>query len=580
MAMLISKFHRLIQSRVLWGTFLVIIVFSFVIWGTKMPGSARRDRETRAEGTVNGQAVSPEEFRQAYFNSRLGIGLMTGRLPPPSAETEKHLRQAAWQRIVALHKAQELGLPMTTDAEIIGAIQTQPIFQKDGRFEEQRFAAFVRSSLTEMGINEIQFEDYLREEIQLEKLRHAVASTLLIPPGDIQQTMATVSDQFRIEYAVIGSDSNAAARVTIKDAQALYDRDPKAFTIPEKVRIKYVDFPFSNYVATATVSSDEALNYYNEHMDRFTQLVSVTNPPPFGVTNAVPTISKQSEQIPFEQVTNTIFAALKNAAARTHAEDVASEFVGQLAPDRHGKALTFEQAAAKYTRNVGMAGPFAEDEPVAATADIPAFNRTAFALGTNADERFSDVIKGSDRALVLYLDERSPARVPPFTEAAPRALEEARIAAKAAAQETAANQLRAKLLAGGSTPIFGVPTTVLTAALVTLRSNANEYAEALLRDVATHNAGEVCDVVRADDGNLLVARVLERKHADTQTLTSLQPQVLTSLQRQRSRVLDEAYAAYLLRVAKLEDHRDKFEQESAPPARETPSKTAVPADVF
>ena len=91
MAMLISKFHRLIQSRLLWGAFLVVIVFSFVIWGTKMPGAARQEREDRAEGMLDGKPVTPEEFRKAYFNSRLAIGLMLNRMPPPSAELEKEL---------------------------------------------------------------------------------------------------------------------------------------------------------------------------------------------------------------------------------------------------------------------------------------------------------------------------------------------------------------------------------------------------------------------------------------------------------------------------------------------------------
>ncbi|TAN37217.1 MAG: hypothetical protein EPN23_06380 [Verrucomicrobia bacterium] len=580
MAMLISKFHRLIQSRLLWGAFLVIIVFSFVIWGTKMPGSSRRDREERAEGLFNGKPVSPEEFRQAYFNSRLAVGLMTGRPPMPGAETEKALRKAAWQRIAEVYKAQELGLPRTTDAEVIATIQHQPIFQAEGRFDERRFATFVRNGLAELGVNEVQFEDYLREEMLLEKLRLVVASTLLIPPSDAQTTVASVSDQFRVEYAVIAPDTNAGARVTIKEAQALYNRDPKTFTVPEKVRVQYVEFPFSNYVASATASADEALNYYNEHMDRFTRMVSITNPPPFGATNAAPTISQRSDQIPFEQVTNTIYAALKNAAARTHAEDVASEFVGSLSPDRHGKALTFAQAAAKYGQAVHVAGPFADGEPVAGLEDVTAFNRTAFALGTNTDERFSDVIKGPTSALVLHLDARLPARVPPFAEVAPRALEEARTEAKAAAQEAKANQLRAALLKASPTQPFGVTTMTLTGTVLALRSSTNEYAETLLRAATTRNAGELCEVLRAYDGNLLVARVAERKRAEAATINSLLPQVQASLQHQRARALDETYAAYLLKAAKLEDRRDKPNEEAGTPARAMPPRNAVPADVL
>ena len=34
MAMLIGKFHKLIQSKLLWGVFSILIIISFVFWGT------------------------------------------------------------------------------------------------------------------------------------------------------------------------------------------------------------------------------------------------------------------------------------------------------------------------------------------------------------------------------------------------------------------------------------------------------------------------------------------------------------------------------------------------------------------
>lgn len=588
MAMLISKFHRLIQSRLLWGAFLVIIVFSFVIWGTKMPGQARSEREARSEGMLYGKPITPEEFQQAAFNSRLGLGLMMGRIPPPSKEFEKELRHTAWQRIASIHQARALGLAETTDAEVISAIQGQPVFQADGRFNEGRFAAFVHNTLAEFNATEVQFEDYLREEILLEKLRMAVAGTLLVPPADVQQALASFGDQFRLEYAVIMPDAQAGAHVTIKEAQVLFDRDPKAYTIPEKVRVNYVTFPFTNYVASATVSVDEAVNYYNEHMDRYTHLVAVTNPPPFGVTNAAPVITKRQDQIPFDQVKTNIFAALKVDAARTRAADVASEFVAALASDRHGKSLTFEQAAAKFGRTILTAGPFAEGETVPAVEDVPTFNRTAFALSTNVDERFSDVIRGQNGVLVLYLAERSPARVPAFVEVAPRALEDARAEAKAKAQEDKANRLQAAFAAArppatlaGIAQSFGVATMTVTGTVLSIHGSTNEYAEVLLRGALTRNAGEMCEVMRAYDGGLLVARVMERKPLNEAAMRALQPQVFASVQRQRMRALDEAYAAYLLKEAKFVDRREKLEAESEAPERSAPpSKSSVPADVY
>lgn len=589
MAMLISKFHRLIQSKLLWGAFLVIIVFSFVIWGTKMPGAAQREREERAEGMLNGKPIPPEEFRRSYFNSRLAIGLMIGRLPPPSAEFEKEVRRTAWQRVAAEHQAVALGLPETTDNEVRNAIESQPVFQQDGRFSEQRFAMFVRSTLGELGASELQFEDYLRQEILLEKLRMAVANTLQVVPAEVQQTVASLSDYFRLDYAVVPADTNAGARVTIKEAQVLFDRDPKVFTIPEKVSVSYVSFPFSNYVASATCSVDEAVNYYNEHMERFTKLVSVTNPPPFGATNAAPVISKQQDRIPFDEVKPKIFEALKLDAARTRAADLASEFANTLAPDRKGKCMALADAAKKYNLVIHTAGPFAAGEPIPGVEDVPAFSRTAFALGTNADERFSDGIRGADGVYVLYLDQRQPTRVPVFVEVAQEALEAARSEARTKAQEMRANQVReAMAKAPPAVPLatviqpLGVSALTLTGTVMNARSSTNENAEVLLRAAMLHNAGEVCDLQRSNDGGLLVARVTERKGADEATVKALQPQVLASVQRQKLRALDESFSAWLLKEGKFTDRRARLasEDETAESAPRAPGRNAVPADIY
>ncbi len=592
MAMLISKFHRLIQSRLLWGAFLVVIVFSFVIWGTKMPGAAREERENRAEGMLNGQPVTPEDFRKAYFNSRMAIGLMLNRMPPPSAELEKELRHTTWQRLAAERQARALGLPATTDAEVRGAIEGQPVFQQEGRFEAGRFAMFVRNTLGELGFNELQFEDYLREEILLEKLRQAVSGTLLVAPSELQQAVSSFSDLFRLDYASIPANTNAGARITLKEAQALFDRDPKAFTVPEKVRVSYVELPYANFTASATSSVEEAMNFYNEHMERFTQLVSVTNPPPFGATNAAPVISKQQERLPFDQVKTNIFAALKQEAARTHAADLADEFAAALAPDKHGKCIDFATAANKRSLPVRTAGPFAAGEPVAGLEDVTTFNRTAFSLSTNSDERFSVGIRGATGVYVLYLDARLPAHVPAFAAVAQDALEAARSEACTKAQEAKANQVREAIakappaapLAGIVQP-FGVASMALTGTVMSARTNANENAEVLLRAALLHNVGEVCDVQRGNDGSLLVARVTERKVADEAALKPLRPQILTYIHRQQLRSLDESFSAYLLQGGRLVDHRarniaESENETSAKKPRNASNPNAVPADIY
>ena len=62
MAMLIQKFHRLIQSKLLWIVFLSLVVISFVFWGAYSPRRGERDREEIEAGELYGEAVPRIRF--------------------------------------------------------------------------------------------------------------------------------------------------------------------------------------------------------------------------------------------------------------------------------------------------------------------------------------------------------------------------------------------------------------------------------------------------------------------------------------------------------------------------------------
>ncbi len=130
MAMLITKFHRLIQSKILWLLFLVIIVFSFVIWGTQMPTT--EDRAANDAGKLNGEAIAFDQFQEARFHTYLSVVLMSGRQINITPEVDEQLTDMAWQRIASLQEAEKLGLT-TSDEEVIKAIQSLEFLQSNGQ---------------------------------------------------------------------------------------------------------------------------------------------------------------------------------------------------------------------------------------------------------------------------------------------------------------------------------------------------------------------------------------------------------------------------------------------------------------
>ena len=99
MAMMISKFHKLIQSKVVWYIVLGVIVIAFVGFFTPSMGSKPVKKAEQHVGEIFGEKISRQAYRQALQNTHIWYILSMGR-PPETREQSDALLEQAWQRLV------------------------------------------------------------------------------------------------------------------------------------------------------------------------------------------------------------------------------------------------------------------------------------------------------------------------------------------------------------------------------------------------------------------------------------------------------------------------------------------------
>ncbi len=566
MPMLISKFHRLIQSRLLWATFLIVIVFSFVIWGTQMPNQGANAEEANAEGKLNDKWVSRDEFRQAYFDTYMSVVLAVGQPINMTEKIDEEIRKSAWRRIVAMKQARDLGLGASDD-EVRATIQAHPGFSTDGRFNPSQYNGFVQNFLANLGFSELQFEEHVRGEIALQKLQYMVQQAVLIPPSDINRTFSSLSDTFDIEYvAMTVTNFEKDVSVTREDAHKYFLSDPEQFKIPDRVRVKYVEIPVQKYIADMTVTNeDDALAYYDEHIDdyRVTNTVSetVTNLLAAGSNMVATVVTSKVVTLDFDTVKTNVLTALTLQAARDRAADVATDFVVALAPDRDGNSPKFEDAAQKAGLEVKKLEPFAfEDEVPGVDAGLM-FNHVAFNLTSAPDEYFSDAVVGSNHVYVIALDEKLPARVPEFDEVADKVMVAARENALAENLSKKANEIReaaikavdeGKPFEQALTPYNLQPVAMTNFTAAEASELTNDYIDIVLRGILPRNQGEVTDLLSTEDA-VVIAYVAKRVPSTDVTVGAMKQQIEQTVKRQRARILFEDYQDYLLKQAKFVD---------------------------
>ena len=576
MAMMISKFHKLIQSRLLWGTFLVVIVFSFVIWGMVWPSDLDQAEQANAAGSLDGAPVSHGESRAASLNTYLARALTLGREIQSTPESDAILRQLSWQRLATLREANQMGIAATDD-EVRGAIRAN-FAETNGVFDPARYQAFLQNLIRPLGFSTAQFEQYLREEIQIQKMASLIGRQAQVTPLEIRRTFDTLLDTFAVEYVFVGpADVEQDVKVADADVRGLFDEDPAAFTIPEQREISYAAFPVADYLdETLEISDEDVQDYYELRIEDYTTTETDTNGQPREVVADL------------DAVRAGIVAALRRQAALEQADAAAAELAFRAIPDRDGTVPEFAAEADKAGRPAQKLAPFArfsvplEDGGAAVAA-------AAFELEPNAYDRVSAPIAGTDHVYVLYLEKIHEPRVPAFEEVADQVREVARQKAEAAAlaaRGTAIQEAAAAGLADGKTFKQAVAATgvaVQTTEPFTGLSGSsatNEVVQTLVQAVVSYNPGEVTDPVPHADG-LVVAYVKARTAADPATFDSYQSEIASAIRTRRGQGLFRDWQAALLAPERFTDFQRladdagegedaDFEEEAAEDAEETP----------
>lgn len=573
MAMLISKFNKLIRSRLLWGAFLIVIVFSFVVWGMVWPSDLDRAEQANAAGTLDGETVSPAEFAAAYRSTYLARALALGRDIGATPETEAILRQMSWLRLATLREAAKLGIGAADD-ELRNVLRAN-FAETNGAYNPQRYQAFLQNVIVPLGASPTQFEQHLREEIAIQKLGQLIGRQAQVTPLEIRRTFETLLDEFQVDYALLReSDVAKDVEVTEADARRLYETDPAAFTRPEQCEVSYAAFPIAAYAdEQAEFTEDEIQDYYELHIEDYT----TEEPAADGTTRE--TIAT------LDDVRDGIVAALRRQAAQERADAAATELAFRAIPDRDGTVPDFAAEAAK-------SGYPAQKLPPFARGDVPvedggaAFAAAAFELEPNAFDRVSAPVAGETHVYVIYLERKIAPRVPSFEEAQEDVLAIARrkaVADALALQAEAVRKAAADGLTAGKTFAAAVkdlgvetasaePFTGLSGS-----SSTNPVIQALVQAVVSHNPGEVTEPVAAEDG-LIVAYLKARTPADPATYDTYQGEIASTIRLRRGQGRFREWQAALLAPERFTDlqqaatdaadeiEEDGVEDTDAPPA--------------
>ena len=514
--MFISKFNQLIRSRILWGFFAIIISVAFVSVGSC--GRSSSDGPTVA-GKLNGKKVSVVAYEQVAEAIR-GFGR--------NRNTEIPVREVArrtWEQVAAMQIAAKNGLTVRQE-DVRNEIWGLPMFQGPNGFDRDRYRAVLRNE----GLHEAQYEELVSRGILMEKIGALVQSAAWISPMELDDEIAAMTDTFTVQTATLSNRfADVEMRLSEEDYKKFYEEKQESFRLPDRMSVRYIAIPASNYLARVTVSEDELLDHYDSHLDKY----------PSSDTNTVNGVK------PFEDVKDEIRAELLLDEARMCAETNATfTLYGKLARAAADNALAV--LAAEEQVEVMTSALFAQSDPLPWAGNAKEFASMAFSLEPESFETRFAVVAGKNEIFVMEYHQKSETHIPAFEDVLEDVKTRAQGKARVDAFDSYVKEMRtdiSTLMKAGKTfeeaakeKALNVSTSLTyTASEMQMKPFENSYAIAF--GARTLKKGELSEAVAASMAQSLLIYVEDRQQGDALAAAMVSSKIRDGLERRRGNTL-------------------------------------------
>ena len=507
--MFIYHFNRLIRNRILWGFFAVIIAFAFVAVDScfQSPQSAQN------AGTIDGKKVSADQFDQVV-RAIHGFGRDRDNSTPANV-----INRRAWEQIAARMTAEKNGMA-TTEPEIQTALAE--MFQGPGGFDFNRY----RAILAEQGLTPQTYETVVAHQLALMKNAALVESAAWIAPMEIDDELTAMTDRFTVQAATVSNRfASVEMRQSDEDLRKFYEENKASFALPDRIAVRYIAIPVTNYLPFVSVPEGDLQEYYDSHIDTYTRT----------------TTNDTTETIPYAEVRDKILADLQMEEARYCASTaVTFNIYGKLAATDENALQTVAQQAGLAVKDSPL---FSATEPLYWADNSKDFSSAAFELDPDrSDSRFG-IVKGDASVYVIERVNFSAAHTPSYEAVLEDLKPRAQAKARSDAFQDYVKEIRAdlrKLLDEGkgftdaATAKALNVTTSLTYSVHSIQSQSFPNSFSIAYGAMTLQKGEISEALPASASHSLLVYVQDRQPGDALAAEMMRAQVSAGIARRRN----------------------------------------------
>jgi len=374
--------EKKIGVRILLGIFLGVIAISMLLYLVpQQSGSELTGADVVAQ-------VGTQTITTADLQTQLSRISRNGQIPPSILPlyAKQMLDQLVFERSLEL-EADRLGLRVT-DEEARDELQQgmyAATFFPGGKFVGQQQ---YENILQNADLSVPMFEQGLRDQILLDKLRNVITGSALVTDSDVRREFEKQNTKIKFEYAVLRKD-DLLKQINPNEAElkAFYERNKASYnnSIPEKRKVRYVVLENAKIEAGVSVSHEDLQAYYDQHRDdyRVPEQVNVSH---ILIKTPLPGADGKADPKGVEE-------------ARKKAEDVLKQLKG---------GGNFAELAKKYSEDPGSAKEGGSLGWIGKGRTVPEFEKAAF---SQPKGQIGDLVKSSYGFHIMRVDDRQDAHM-------------------------------------------------------------------------------------------------------------------------------------------------------------------------
>src|SRR5579863_10180398 len=232
------------------------------------------------------------------------------------------------------------------------------------------------------------FEDLVKDEILVNKLRNLVASSASVTDAEVRQQFEKQSTKIKFDYAVIKKDDILKSlHPADAELKAYYNLNQKTYvnSIPEKRQLKYVVFDTAKLVTETQVTQQDFQSYYDQHREEY-RVPEQVNVRHILIKSPLPGPDGKVDPKAMD-------------AARAKAQDVLKQLKA---------GGNFADLAKKYSDDPGSAKNGGSLGFIGKGRTVPEFEKAAFSLPQGGT---SDLVQSSYGFHIIHVDDKQDAQL-------------------------------------------------------------------------------------------------------------------------------------------------------------------------